>query len=201
MCNWLCPGTHVVNVHHPSEIETLLQIFNEYNVRVPPADPELRQFNLGFWFQRDGASKWDDGTAYNKEVWPRFPESMPELTEYSCINLDLETGRPAIGDCALLYDVVVCERRCDFKVIELVSFYMREKWRMVNALSNWDTIHENECSNTVVPSFIGDPNSTPEQRSLLNQLRSRNPKYHLLISLRFVKKYLRSVEKIAMHCM
>ncbi|VDM45678.1 unnamed protein product [Toxocara canis] len=93
MCNALCPGTHVVNIHHPSEIETLQQIFKQYNAQVPPADPELRQYNVGFWFQPDGASKWDDGTAYNQEIWPGFPESMPELTEYSCVNLDLETGR------------------------------------------------------------------------------------------------------------
>ncbi|KHN73382.1 hypothetical protein Tcan_11543 [Toxocara canis] len=65
-----------------------------------------------FHAQPDGASKWDDGTAYSKDVWPGFPESMPELTEYSCVNLDLETGKPVIGDCALLYDVVVCEQRC-----------------------------------------------------------------------------------------
>ncbi|VDM50445.1 unnamed protein product [Toxocara canis] len=72
----------------------------------------MRQFNTGFWFQPDGASKWDDGTAYNSDVWPGFPESMPELTGYSCVNLDPETGKPVMGDCALLYDVVVCEQRC-----------------------------------------------------------------------------------------
>ncbi|VDM49683.1 unnamed protein product [Toxocara canis] len=112
MCQALCPGTHVVTVQHPSEIETLMQIFNGYNAQVPPADPELRQYNIGFWFQPDGASKWDDGTAYNTDVWPGFPESMPELTGYSCVNFDPETGKPVIGDCALLYDVVACEQRC-----------------------------------------------------------------------------------------
>ncbi|KHN79302.1 hypothetical protein Tcan_04455 [Toxocara canis] len=123
MCNALCPGTHVVNIHHPSEIETLQQIFKGYNAQVPPADPSLRQFNTGFWFQPDGASKWDDGTAYNSDVWPGFPESMPELTGYSCVNLDPETGKPVMGDCALLYDVVVCEQRCPLILLCCVKFF------------------------------------------------------------------------------
>ncbi|KHN73390.1 hypothetical protein Tcan_11545 [Toxocara canis] len=97
----------------PVDVQScLMEIFNGYNAQVPPADPELRQYNIGFWFQPDGASKWDDGTAYNTDVWPGFPESMPELTGYSCVNFDPETGKPVIGDCALLYDVVACEQRC-----------------------------------------------------------------------------------------
>ncbi|VDM45676.1 unnamed protein product [Toxocara canis] len=122
MCNALCPGTYVVSIHHPSEIKTLLnplpEIFKQYNAQVPPADPKLRQYNVGFWFQPDGKSKWDDGTPYNRQVWPGFPESMPELTGYSCVNLDLETGKPVLGDCALPYDVVVCEQRCARKVAD-----------------------------------------------------------------------------------
>ncbi|KHN79311.1 hypothetical protein Tcan_04476 [Toxocara canis] len=112
MCNAICQGTYVANVLHPSEIEPLREICNAYNSQVPPADPKLRQFNIGFWFQPDGMSKWDDGTAYNKVVWPEFPENMPTLTNYSCVNLDLETGKPVMGDCSIPYDVVVCEKRC-----------------------------------------------------------------------------------------
>ncbi|KHN79313.1 hypothetical protein Tcan_01022, partial [Toxocara canis] len=51
MCSALCTGTHVVSVRHHSEIEPLRQIFNAYNIQVPPVDPKLRQFNVGFWFQ------------------------------------------------------------------------------------------------------------------------------------------------------
>ncbi|VDM49503.1 unnamed protein product [Toxocara canis] len=88
------------------------EIFNAYNIQVPPVDPKLRQFNVGFWFQPNGTSKWDDDTPYSKELLPGFPLNMPQLTEYSCVNLDIKTGKPVMGDCALLYDVVVCEQRC-----------------------------------------------------------------------------------------
>ncbi|VDM48926.1 unnamed protein product [Toxocara canis] len=111
-CQQLCPKSHTFFVMSQQDLTNVIDAIQAYNRLSPAKNETLREYNMGFYFKKNNLSTWEDGTPYVNNIWPNFPSDIKGINSHSCVNLDITTGQPYLGNCYVEYDTVICERRC-----------------------------------------------------------------------------------------